>query len=345
MEDALARALNAASSGIALADATVQGYPLTYVNESFERLTGHPAEDCIGRNCKFLQTTDTDPAVVAAIGQALREGRDFHGTLLNQRKDGSRFHNELRLTIVRDSSGEPVHVLGLQNDVTTLVNARRALQLERDNAQAEVRRLLHGALTAEERARKRLVEIVHDDGLQHLMAAGQDLAELALPAVDSAPLISAQDNLAHAITHLRSALHDIAPVALFAGDSLHDALRLMCDQLARRWRFTLELAVDPTVSGLADEDVIAAVRELVTNAGRHGYPRTVKVDVRLVEDAVQLSVTDDGIGIAPGAVEAAREDGHFGLALVQERAIARGGLCRYESGSGSGVRVLVRLPR
>lgn len=341
----LARALNAASSGITLADATVPGFPLTYVNQSFERLTGYVVADCVGRDCKFLQTADTDAGVTAEIGRALREGRDFHGTLLNVRRDGSRFHNELRLTIVRDTSGRPLHVLGVQNDVTSLVEARRTVELERDQAQAEVRRLLHQALTAEERARKRLAQIVHDDGLQHLMAAVQDLAELPLPPEDSRPLINARDNLTHAITHLRSALQDIAPVALFAGDSLNDALRLICDHLARRWRFTLRLEVDPAVGGIADEDAIAAVRELVTNAGRHGHPRTVSVAVSLVEDGVQLCVTDDGIGMAPGAAERARRDGHFGLTLVRERITARGGTFGLESTPGSGVRAVVRLPR
>ncbi len=345
IDDALARALNAASSGIALADATVHGYPLTYVNESFERLTGYTSEECLARNCKFLQTPETDPAVVAAIGESLSEGRDFHGTLLNERKDGSRFYNELRLTIIRDGSGEPMHVLGVQNDVSALVSARHRLEQERDDAQAEVRRLLHHALTGEELARKRLLQVVHDDGLQHLMAASQDLAELEVPEADSGPLVNAKDNLKHAIRHLRSALTDIAPVALFAGDSLDDALRLMSDHLARSWRFTLDLQVDPAACGVADEDTIAAVRELVTNAGRHGRPRTVSVAVRLIDDAVELSVTDDGIGMTAGAVEQARREGHFGLALVHERVTARGGSLLIEPRPGTGVRAVARLPR
>lgn len=341
----LARALNAASSGIALADATVTGFPLTFVNESFELLTGYSAADCLGRNCKFLQTADTDFSVTTAIGEALRDGRDFHGTLLNERRDGSRFHNELRLTIVRDPSGRAVQVLGVQNDVTALVEGRHTLERERDEAQAEVQRLLHEALSAEERARKQLAQIVHDDGLQHLMAASQDLAELELPAETNGPLIDAQDHIRHAIDHLRGALHGMGPVALFADDSLGDALRLVCERLARSGRFALELEVDPAAGGVADEDVIAVVRELVTNAGRHARPRRVTVAVRLVGEGIELYVADDGVGIASGEIERARREGHIGLALARERAIARGGTWALESAPGGGVRVAVRLPR
>lgn len=134
------RALDASSSGIVIADATVRGFPLTYVNAAFEKLTGYAAADCIGRNCRFLQGEDTDPAAIVEFALALREGRESHGTLLNYRADGSRFYNELRMAPIRDDSGQVVQIIGVQNDVTDIVRARAALQGERDHARRSLQR-------------------------------------------------------------------------------------------------------------------------------------------------------------------------------------------------------------
>ena len=71
-----------ASLGIAtcLVDATEPGLPLAYVNPAFEELTGYPAAEALGRNCRFLQGEHTDPRAVAEIRAALgaRRGLPRH---------------------------------------------------------------------------------------------------------------------------------------------------------------------------------------------------------------------------------------------------------------------------
>jgi PAS domain S-box-containing protein len=154
-DPALGRALAAASSGITLADATRDGFPLTFANAAFERLTGYAAEEVVGRNCAFLQGPDTDPAAVEEITGALRDGRECTVVLLNYRRDGTQFHNELRLAPVFDDTGRRVQVVGVQNDVSALVRAERSLQrasrviADQDQELAELR-VLQRALTPAE---------------------------------------------------------------------------------------------------------------------------------------------------------------------------------------------------
>lgn len=128
----LERAVAASANGITIADATRPGFPLTFVNAAFEAMTGYAAGECVGRNCKFLQGTDTGSESVAAIAHALRERRDHREVLLNYRKDGTPFYNELRLSPVFAGDGTYAQVIGVQNDVTELVSAQRAVQAERD---------------------------------------------------------------------------------------------------------------------------------------------------------------------------------------------------------------------
>jgi len=126
----LSRAIAASSSGITIADATRPGFPLTYANAAFEQLTGYDAASVVGRNCRFLQGRDTDPAAVAEIAAALREARECRVVLLNYRRDGSPFYNELRLAPVLDGEGRAVQIVGVQHDVTETVLAQRRMSRE-----------------------------------------------------------------------------------------------------------------------------------------------------------------------------------------------------------------------
>src|SRR5690606_5812032 len=85
------RALRAVSQGVVIADATDADSAIVYVSPSFERLTGYSAAETVGRNCRFLQGPDTDPAPLAEIRAALAEPRPCAVELVNYRKDGTPF--------------------------------------------------------------------------------------------------------------------------------------------------------------------------------------------------------------------------------------------------------------
>ncbi len=122
--------------------------PLVYVNAAFEQLSGYRAEQVLGRNCRFLQGADTDPAVVAQIRSAIDAGQECRATLLNvprQRRDA--WWNEIFLAPVTDEHGRVVQYIGVQNDVTEQVEARRELQRERDRAQSLLARIEQLAYT------------------------------------------------------------------------------------------------------------------------------------------------------------------------------------------------------
>jgi PAS domain S-box-containing protein len=91
---------------------------LVWVNPSFTRLTGYPLEEVAGRNCRFLQGPNTDRAAVARIADALRSQEPITEVLLNYRRDGTAFWNQLSISPVTDGAGEVVNFVGVQNDVT-----------------------------------------------------------------------------------------------------------------------------------------------------------------------------------------------------------------------------------
>ena len=117
-------ALARSAMPMAVADPYQPDAPLIFVNEAFTRLTGYSAAESLGRNCRFLQGADTDPAVVAAVAAALRDEREIHVELLNYRRDGTPFWNSLFIAPVRDDDGALLCFLATQVDVTSVRRAR-----------------------------------------------------------------------------------------------------------------------------------------------------------------------------------------------------------------------------
>lgn len=135
------RAIEAASVGIAIADARQRGFPTIYVNSAFSRITGYSEAELIGKNLRLLQGKGTDPRDLELIRESLRHGQPCELVIRNYRKDGTGFWNELLLSPVRDhASGEVMHYIGIIADVTE----RRRAESERN--QMEVARQIQTSL-------------------------------------------------------------------------------------------------------------------------------------------------------------------------------------------------------
>ena len=125
------RAIQSVTQGILIADMGRPDNPIIYASPGFERLTGYTAAESVGRNCRFLQGPDTDGNAVAQLRDAVRAGRPCTVELLNYRKDGSPFWNEVSISPVFDGQPKPTHFVGVQTDVT----GRRLLEEQLRQAQ------------------------------------------------------------------------------------------------------------------------------------------------------------------------------------------------------------------
>src|SRR5579875_2691971 len=112
-------------AGVVVADATQPGFPLLYVSEGFQALTGYTAAEVLGGPCSVLQGPETDPRAVDVMRRALAEGRDAYVTLINYRRDGTPSWNEIALAAEFDEHGEVVRYLGVQKDVSSRITGRQ----------------------------------------------------------------------------------------------------------------------------------------------------------------------------------------------------------------------------
>jgi len=138
------QAIAASPNGIIFTDPNLPDNPITYVNPAFEEITGYPAEEILGRNCRFLQGEDRDQPSVKELREAIEAGRECRVALRNYKKDGTLFWNELSVLPVRDEEGRVIRHLGVQNDVTGSRRAEEKLRRSEERYRSFVEQSAEG---------------------------------------------------------------------------------------------------------------------------------------------------------------------------------------------------------
>ncbi len=182
------------------------------VNQAHVTITGYSQEELIGHNLRLLQGPLTDPATVAGLRQALAAQAAFACEILNYRKDGLPFWNDLLVSPVRDTQGRLTHFVGITRDVT-----------QRKQAEQQIHHLaFNDSLT--QLPNRRLL----DDRLDQALAASRRHGWFgALMFVDIDGLKQLNDQHGHALgdqllvqvaQRLQASVRQIDTVARFGGD-------------------------------------------------------------------------------------------------------------------------------
>ncbi len=122
MMDPIGGALRAAmmhsKAAMVLSDPHLPDCPMVAVNPGFTAVTGYDAEQVVGRNCRFLQGSRTDPTSTRRIRACLDAGHGCIEWLVNYRRDGEAFWNLLFISPVHDEAGKLRYFFGNQLDIT-----------------------------------------------------------------------------------------------------------------------------------------------------------------------------------------------------------------------------------
>jgi len=115
---------------------------ITYVNPSFERVTGYTREEVIGKNPRILKSGEQGPEFYKSLWQTLTEGRVWSGPLTNQRKDGTLYEEETIISPVRGKDGRLLHYVAVKRDLThakrsEAETARLSIEVSKQKQQLE----------------------------------------------------------------------------------------------------------------------------------------------------------------------------------------------------------------
>jgi two-component system, NarL family, sensor kinase len=198
------------------------------------------------------------------------------------------------------------------------------------------------ALTAEQRERRRLAELLHDESVQTLSLARQELVDYHRTARDSS-FERARHAIDETMSQLRGEIFELHSYVLdHAG--LPAAIGALAVRGAQRMGAEITVAVDPEASGRHDELIVVLARELLGNVVKHSGAEHVEVTVAADAERIELAVRDDGRGFDPARRDASLLHGHIGLASSEQRVLAAGGTLVVSSAPGGGTTVRVTLP-
>ncbi|HVI32386.1 PAS domain-containing protein [Phenylobacterium sp.] len=336
-EDPFAAAIRGTRMPILITDARQADNPIIFANDAFLALTGYPRGEVIGRNCRFLQGPETDPATVAEMREAVRSGRDVSVEVVNYRKNGSRFWNNVFLSPVRNDRGEIIYFFGSAIDISE----RKA---ERENLKSDI----HVRAGELELALEQKTSLLHE--VDHRVKNNLQL-------ISSLLLLQTRRTRDEGTRQaLRSMLERVGAIAtvhrrLFQGGDVQrfdvsDFLRDLANDLAasaRRDDLELRLDLEPVAIPASQAAPLALVaNELLSNALRHAYPEgqagQITIRCQRRDGEFDLEVVDSGVGLPPSG-----DRGGFGLTIVQllsQQLKARLSL----EDAQPGVRAVVTLP-
>ena len=249
------------------------------------------------------------------------------------------------MSALRDSRGKLLGFAKIVRDNTDKKRADDALAHLNDTltqqveARAQQLRNLASELTlAEERERRRLAQLVHDDLQQQLFA---------LQMVLRKPKAGLEANLEPALEIITDALHitrslsgEISPPALQEGFTA--GLRWLREHMAMRYGLNIDLNLpdeDPVLSEPVKLLLFQIARELLFNVVKHASVQEATVELHDAANELRLEIVDQGDGF-DGEVQG----GGFGLGSVRQRLELYGGRLEVVSAMGSGTRATIRLP-
>ncbi|MDN4632227.1 PAS domain-containing protein [Sphingomonas sp. PsM26] len=342
-----------------LTDPRQDDNPIVFANNAFLDLTGYDQDQVLGRNCRFLQGSQTDRAVVAQLRTAIAERRAISVELLNYRRDGSPFWNGVFLGPVYDDAGELLFFFASQLDVSRRKDAE-------SNAFQSQKMESIGQLTAGlAHDFNNLLQVVN--GSLELMAMKREdqrafkrYHEAALTAAQRGTKLTAQLLSFARRSRLEPRPVEISSLVSEIAELLESTVGSRVDLQLNLRRRLPNIEVDPVHFETALINVVTNARDAIESGGTITITTSLKpvaTDEIIGLDAgnyVLLEIEDNGAGMAQSVLDRAVEPFFttkpkgagtgLGLAMAQGFAQQSDGVLTLTSNAGEGTTVRFFFP-
>ena len=219
-----------------------------------------------------------------------------------------------------------------------------------EKSRDDLRRLASELVIAEERERKRISVVLHDEVAQTLAATKMRLDLLrSLSGGDEyrKAISEAEDLIGQSIRQTRELMTDITNPVLY-DMGLRAAVEALAEEVKTRRGISFACTFAGKLGSLGQElevMIFQVVKELVQNVVKHSRARSAGIAIEEEGKSVRMIVADDGAGFDAGSVGLAGSEGGFGLFSIRERVKSYGGTIAIDSEPEKGTRVTVTLPK
>ena len=342
----------------------------TFINRAGVQLLGYPADQLLGRNMhEVIHHSHADgshyPEQHCPIFLAFRTG---HPCRIDEevfwRADGSAFaaqyssHPVVDGGVVRGAVITFSDISQRRQTEAALRNARQELELrveertaQLSQALAQVRQLSAHTDAVREEERRRIAREIHDELGSLLVALKFDVNWIARRVADLPPVAdkcrSMNRLIETAVVDVGSIITDLRP-SILDHQGLVAALEWQLQEFAEVTEIACDADIEaapgvpPPPAQLATA-VFRIFQEMLSNVARHSGASAVRIRIRLLREALHMEVLDNGVGVAPTALD---HHGSYGVMGMRERALHFGGTFDIGAGidGGAGVRLTIPLP-
>lgn len=352
------------SSNDAIFSFTMDGTIVSW-NRGAERIFGYTADEMIGCSEVILTPPERMGELMDAMEKLRRSEPIAQFETVRLRNDGSPLDVSLSSSIMRNELGEIVGATSIVLDVTgrkaameQLKQAKEELEVRVEERTAELRKrasqisLMASDLTfSEQRERKRMAHILHDEFQQLLVAAKMKVESLAHMDNESrkleiAKLVRLMDEV---LSNSRSLGIELSPPILAEG--LPKALEWLCGTwMKEKHDLVVHRQIDLSVE-TPHEDMrillFLAVKELLFNTVKHSGVNEAFVELSSLDpEQLRIRVIDRGCGFHAKDGFPEKEIGScFGLMSIRERLEMLGGHFQIIGKPGQGVEAIIIAPR
>ncbi|MBF0170251.1 MAG: PAS domain S-box protein [Nitrospinae bacterium] len=346
-------AIEQAADSIVITDAMGN---IEYANPAFEAITGYGREEVLGLNPRILKSGKHEPPFYRRMWDDLTSGRVWEGRMINRRKDGALYEEEVTITPVLDAAGGIINYVAVKSDITrreTLVKAREFFSsIASHELRTPLTKLQLVKMILEQKGEvdigkaSSVLAECYDD-LERLIASTTLLSELQLNLPDTSMVMA-----------------PLGPLVL----SAVDIARTQGHSRGREIVFDVRVEEAKGASIRCDPHlVLRALGEVLSNAVAFSpSDAPIRVTCRPVAQGVEVAVVDRAVGMNPVALSMVREPffsvsnpGHhqtrkggeggtgigLGLTICTLIVESHGGTLAIESaGEGEGVTVRLRFP-
>ena len=331
----LSRAIEQSPISIVITDGNGN---IEYVNPRFSEITGYTFDEVLGKNPRILKSGANSPELYQQLWATILAGKVWKGEILNKKKNGELYWENVTICPIFDAAGVLTHFLGLKEDITQtkklleeMIAARYAAEAANRikseflaNMSHEIRTPMNAILGMAEMLGETELSAEQRKYVSIFQNAGNNLLDLINDILDLSKVEAGQFELDKQSFDLEWALQE--QIQLLAPRAHGKGLELV-----------LDIQPDVPVFVLGDAKRLRqCITNLVGNAIKFTLHGEVSMSVRRVPDEpdqLQFSVADTGIGIPPDKQ----------MAIFEAFTQADGSVTRRFGGTGLGLTITKRL--
>ena len=293
-------ALNSAYNGVVITD---EAGKIIWNNDAMERLTGYTADELLYNDIKILRSNSQDQQIYTEIWDAITKGNVWQGELINRKKNGEDYFEEMTITPLKDEQDKTINYIAIKDDIT-----------ERKRKEVELKKAKEEAERSDRLKSEFLAQMSHEirtpiNIISNFMQIYEDELQNKL-SPELKKSISAVKTESHRIISTIDSIINMAQLKAGTFNRKQQELNLYNDILkpyTEQWKFFAdEKKIELKICGELENIFIQgdayslsqSFNHIVDNAIKYTDEGIVKLECKSEDENVIIAISDTGCGIS-----------------------------------------------